>query len=404
MISEEGMFGMAHRLLPKEEMLATRQKKSTIKIGVLAEKGGDESRVCLTPDSVALLVENGHEVFIQNSAGAKAGYNDMSYSENGGKISSTLEEVMQADVVLKVSPLNSKERTNIQKNQVLITSLPLLAQSRDYFESMVDKKAIGISFERIKDSIQSFALIRSMSEIVGTTGIQIASYYLSHPDYGNGTMLGGVPGVRPAEVVIIGAGTVGEYAVRAAIGMGASVKVFDNHIYKLRRLQNNIKQNVFTSTIQPQVLQKALQSADVVIGALRSSDNLPINKIPSYMVEGMKRKSVIIDVSIDQGGTFETSRPTTHQDPIYEQYGVTHYCVTNIASRVPYTASNALSNFFAPLLLEMSDYGGISEYLKKDIGVRNGVYVYNGIVTDSNIGRTFGFNYRDLALLLAVLQ
>lgn len=404
MVSEEGILNIASKLMPKEEMLAVHSKKSSMKIGVLAETNDDESRVCLTPESVGLLLENDHEVLIQAGAGVKSGYSDMNYSELGGTISSTMEEVMQADIILKVSPLNSKERSILRKNQLIITSLQLLLQNRDYFASIVDQKATAIAFEKLKDNTHAFPLIRSMSEIVGTTGVQIASYYLSHPDYGNGTMLGGVPGVCPADVVIIGAGTVGEYAAQAALGMGATIKVFDNSIYKLRRLQNNLKQNIFTSTLQPQTLLNALKNADVVIGALRANEEGFFYKVPNYMTEAMKVGSVIVDVSIDQGGTFETSRPTTHKNPVYQEHGVTHYCVPNIASRVPFTASNALSNFFAPLLLEISNHGGISGYLKKDQGFRNGVYVFNGIITDTHIGRTFGFNYRDLDLLLAVLH
>lgn len=404
MIAEEGMINVASKLLPKEEMLATRSKKSSMKIGVLVETNADENRVCLTPESTGLLVEMGHQVLIQAGAGNKSRFQDIDYSEQGAQICSTMDEVMQADIILKVSPLNKKERTLVRKGQVIITSLQLVTQTRDYFSSLVDAKVTAIGFEKIKDNTHAFPLIRSMSEIVGTAGIQIAAHYLSHPDYGNGTMLGGVAGLRPAEVVIIGAGTVGEFAARAALGMGASVKIFDNSIYKLRRIQNNLRQNIFTSTMQPQTLLKAIKDADAVIGAIRVNEDRPLYKVPAYMVEAMKKSSVIIDISIDQGGAFETSRPTTHKDPVYQQYGVTHYCVPNIASRVAYTASNVLSNFFAPLILEIGEYGGVSHYLKKDDGLRNGVYVFNGIVTDHNIGSTFGFNYRDLDLLLAVLH
>ncbi len=404
MMSEEGMLNITSKLLPKEEMLATSTKKSVLRIGLLAEKAEDETRVCLTPESVGLLIENGHQVFVETKAGIKSDYTDIEYSEQGAVIASTSSEVMQSDVLLKVSPLTVQERANLRKNQVIFTSLQELQQNRAYFAEIVDKKASAIAFEKIKDNTDAFPLIRSMSEIVGTSGIQIAAYYLSHPIYGNGTMLGGVPGVCPAEVIIIGAGTVGEYAAKAAIGMGAQVKVFDNSIYKLRRLQNNIKQNIFTSTLQPQTLLKAIKNADVIIGALRVKEDMPTAKLPSYLIESMKQGSVIVDVSIDQGGTFENSHPTTHKDPVYQKFGVTHYCVPNIASKVPYTASNALSNFFAPLLLEISDSGGLTAFLKKDSGLRNGVYIYNGIITDSKIGNTFGFNYRDLDLLLAVLH
>lgn len=404
MVSEEGLKNISSQLLPKEEMLAIDYQKSSIIIGVLAETEEDEKRVCLTPESVGLLVEYGHRVLLQKGAGMRSGYSDMDYSEQGAQIVKSSEEAMQSQILLKVSPLNHSERCLIKKNQVVITSLQLLNQNREYFTDIVDRKATAVAFEKIKDVAKAYPLIRSMSEIVGSAGVQIAAYYLSHPEYGNGSMLGGIPGLKPAEVVIIGAGTVGEYAARSALGMGASVKVFDNSIYKLRRIQNNLHQNLFTSTFQPQTLLKALKDADVVIGALRVHENGSSFKVPSYMVEGMRMGSVIIDISIDQGGSFETSRPTNHKEPVYQQFGVTHYCVPNIASRVPYTASNALSNFFTPLILDISDAGGISQFLKRNAGFRNGVYVFNGIITNDTIGKNFGFNYRDLDLLLAVLH
>lgn len=403
MVSEEGMMNISSQLLPKEEMLAVEQQKSSLFIGLVTEYEDEENRVCLTPESVGLLVENGHQVLVQKDAGKKSGFTDLEYAEQGGKIVDSLEEAMEANIILKVSPLNEKERSLLKKKHVVVSSLQLMSQCKEFFSSFVESKATALAFEKIKDVTKSYPLIRSMSEIVGSTGIQIASYYLSHPDYGNKSMLGGIPGLKPAEIVIIGAGAVGEYAARAAIGMGASVKVFDNNIYKLRRIQNNLKQNLFTSTIQPQVLLKAMQEADVAIGALRAKNQGGF-RVPEYMVESMKNGSVIIDISIDEGGVFETSKLTSHKEPVFSKHGVTHYCVPNIASRVPHTASNALSNFFAPLLLEMSEAGGLSQFLKKYSGIRNGVYVFNGIITNEYIGNKFSFNYRDLDLLLAVLH
>jgi len=404
MVSEENMINISSQLLPKEEMLAVDHQKSSLIIGVLAETEQEEHRVCLTPESVGLLVEYGHKVVLQTGAGLRSGYSDMDYSEQGAQIQESSTEVMQSQILLKVSPLTYAERTLIKKNQLIITSLQLINQNREYFSDIVDRKATAVAFEKIKDGAKAFPLIRSMSEIVGSAGVHIAAHYLSDPKYGNGTMLGGIPGLKPAEMVIIGAGTVGEYAARSAIGMGASVKIFDNSIHKLRRIQNNLQQNLFTSTFQPQTLSNALKNADVVIGALRVHDSGTTFKVPSYMVEGMRKGSVIIDISIDQGGSFETSRATNHKDPVYQQFGVTHYCVPNIASRVPYTASNALSNFFTPLLLEIGEAGGTSQFMKRNVGFRNGVYVFNGIITDNTIGQNFGFNYRDLDLLLAVLH
>lgn len=403
MVSEEGMLNISSQLLPKEEMLAIEQQKSTLFIGLVTEYEDEENRVCLTPESIGILVDHGHSVLVQKGAGIKSGFSDMDYSENGGQLVETLEEVMEANIILKVSPLNEKERSLLKKKHIVISSLQIHSQCKEYFASFIESKATALAFEKIKDVTKAYPLIRSMSEIVGSTGIQLASFYLSHPKYGNKSMLGGIPGLKPAEIVIIGAGAVGEYAARAALGMGASVKIFDNSIYKLRRIQNNLNQNIFTSTLQPQVLLKALKDADVAIGALRAKDQGGYI-VPEYMVEAMKQGSIIIDISIDQGGVFETSRITSHKNPVFQKHGVTHYCVPNIASRVPYTASNALSNFFTPMLLEMAEAGGLSLYLKKYSGIRNGVYVFNGIITNQLIGDKYGFNYRDLDLLLAVLH
>ncbi|MCK5776713.1 MAG: alanine dehydrogenase [Bacteroidales bacterium] len=403
-MTDEGMINIVSEILPKEEMLARVNKRASLKIGVLAEVKNDEKRVCLTPESVGILIENGHRVVIQSKAGEKAGYPDLLYSEKGASIVGNFEEVMLSGIVLKVSRLNKSELQSVKKGQLIITSLQYRSISVNDIAHIADKKATAISFENIMDNTKAFPLIRSMSEIVGIAAIQIAAFYLSHPKYGNATLLGGVPGVKPAEVVVIGAGTVSEYAVRTALGMGASVKVFDNSIYKLRRLQYNVSPHIPTSTLQPQVLAKAIKDADIVIGALRQSEMNSKFQVPEYMVEAMNAGSVIVDVSIDQGGAFETSRPTNHENPVYQIHGVTHYCIPNMASMVSNTASQVFSNFFAPLLIDIGENGGVSSYLKKDKGLRNGVYVFNGIVTNAEIGRRFGFSYRDLDLLLAILQ
>ena len=219
-----------------------------------------------------------------------------------------------------------------------------------------------------------------MSEIVGTASIFIASNYLSDQEYGKGTLFGGFPGITPTEVVIVGAGTVAEYAARAAIGLGAIVKVFDNNIYKLRGLQASVQSRIFTSSVQPKVLRKALGTADVVIGAVHSSEGMSPCYITEDMVQNMKSGAVIIDVSIDQGGCVETSHVTNHKEPVYKKHGVTHYCVPNIASKVPHTASYALSNFFTPILLKTGDVGGIENMIKMDYGLRHGVYFFKCIL------------------------
>ena len=233
------------------------------------------------------------------------------------------------------------------------------------------------------------------------TSILIASEYLSNVHKGKGVMLGGITGITPAEVVILGAGTAAEYAARAAIGLGAEVKIFDNSIYKLRRVQNFVGQRLHTSIFHPRVLQKTLKSADVVIGAVHLIGKGPRFYITEDMVKGMKKGSVIVDISIDQGGCVETSESRSHHDPVYTKHGVVHYCVSNIPSRVARTASIALSNVFAPILMSIGDSGGIQTHLKDNQGLRRGIYIYNGILTNSYIGNHFGILSKDIDLLLA---
>ncbi|MCE9540167.1 MAG: alanine dehydrogenase, partial [Bacteroidetes bacterium] len=235
----------------------------------------------------------------------------------------------------------------------------------------------------------------------GSTSILIAAEYLSNVNNGQGSILGGISGISPTEVVIIGAGTVGEFATRAALGLGASVKVFDNSIYRLRRLQSDIGTRIFTSVIQPRVLAKHLKTADVVIGAMRSQQGRTPLVVTSEMVSEMKTGSVIIDVSIDQGGCFETSEVTNHAKPVFRKFGVIHYCVPNIASRVSRTASYALSTIFAPILLNIGEEGGVKNMLRKDEGVRNGIYIYNGKLTNRVLGEMFKLPYKDINLLMS---
>jgi alanine dehydrogenase len=239
-----------------------------------------------------------------------------------------------------------------------------------------------------------------LSEIVGNTSVFIAAEYLSDIDYGKGKSLGGAPGITPAEVIIIGAGTVGEYAARAALGMGALVKIFDNSVFKLRSIQNKLGTRLYTSIIQQKILAQALRTADVVIGALHSVNGKMPCVITEGMVKDMPAGSVIVDVSITNGGCSETSHATNHSHPVYKKFGVTHYCIPNIPSRVPHTASYALSNYFAPLLLQIADEGGIDNFLKTDAGTRFGTYIYKGILTNKYIGALFGIPYQDIDLLM----
>jgi alanine dehydrogenase len=390
-------------LMPQEEMLEIARKKGKLFIGIPKEISFQENRVALVPDAVALLVNNGHQIIVETNAGKMANFQDHDYSEAGAQIVYSAEEVYKADIILKVAPPSPQEIEMMQQKQTLISALQLTVQPEDFLKQLSSKRITAVAFDWIKDIDGIYTVIRSMGEIAGGTSILIAAEYLSNVNNGQGAILGGISGISPTEVVILGAGTVGEFATRAALGLGASVKVFDNNIYRLRRLQSDIGTRVFTSVIQPRVLAKHLKTADVVIGAIRAQHGRTPCVVTEEMVSEMKVGSVIIDVSIDQGGCFETSEVTNHTKPVFRKHGVIHYCVPNIASRVSRTASYALSTIFAPILINIGEEGGVENMLRRDAGVRNGVYLYNGTLTNQVLGEMFKLPYKDINLLMAAL-
>jgi alanine dehydrogenase len=390
-------------LLPQEETLEIGRKKGNLFIGIPKEISFQENRVALVPDAVSLLINNGHRVIIESDAGKMANFQDHDYSEAGAQVVYSPLEVYKADIILKVAPPSPEEISMMQQKQTLISSLQLTVQPEDFIKQLMSKKITAIAFDWIKDQDGIYTVIRSMGEIAGSTSILIAAEYLSNVNNGQGAILGGISGISPTEVVILGAGTVGEFATRAALGLGASVKVFDNSIYRLRRMQSDIGTRIFTSVIQPRVLAKHLKTADVVIGAIRGQQGRTPCVVSEQMVSEMKVDSVIVDVSIDQGGCFETSEVTNHSRPVFRKHGVIHYCVPNIASRVSRTASFALSTIFTPILLNIGEEGGVENMLRRDIGVRNGVYLYNGTLTNQVLGEMFKLPYQDINLLMAAL-
>ncbi len=392
------------RLMPQEEMLEVASKKSELTIGVPREASNMENRVSLIPDGVGLLVRNGHHVMVEAGAGLTAHFSDHEYSEAGAQIVYSSNEVYKADIILKVGPVTQDEISLLHHKQTLISTLQIAMQSEGYFRSLSQKKITALAFEFIRDKSNQMAVIRTMSEIAGSTAVFIAAEYLSDPEFGRGKMFGGFTGIAPSEVVIIGAGTVGEFAARSAIGIGAFVKVFDNSVYRLRRIQDNLGRRIFTSLLHPKAVLEAMRTADVMIGAVHSTDGKSPCLISEEMIREMKEGSVIIDVSIDQGGCFETSRPTTLRNPVYKVHGVTHYCVPNIPSKVPHTASQALNNIMVPIILDMGNAGGVDNLLKRDYGVRQGVYIYNGLLTSLHISRLFNLPFQDLDLLMAAFH
>lgn len=393
-------FGKAS-LMPQEEMLEVGKSKKQLRIGIPRESQKTESRVALTPEAVDQLVDAGHDVLIESGAGAAANYADTDYSELGGFIADNREEVYKSDIILKIAPMQMEEIEFLSERQVVISSLHLNNQTKGFVEKLIQKKTTAIAFENIKDEHNCYPVVRSMSTIAGNTSILIAAEYLSNSRGGKGVMLGGIPGITPAEVIILGAGTAAESAVRAALGLGAQVKVFDSSVHRLRRLQNNIGQRIYTSVFHRQVMERSLRSADVLIGAMYLIEKGPRYIITEEMVKEMKKGSVIVDISIDQGGCIETSECKSQVDPVFTKHGVIHYCVPNLPSRVSRTASIAISNVFAPLLLRIGEAGGLKQFLKDDPGVRNGVYIYNGILTNNYIGKHFDIPSKDIDLLMA---
>ncbi len=390
-------------LTPQEEMLEVSHQKKKISIGIPCETSMQEGRIPLAPLSVGSLIESGHKVVIQRGAGQKAQFTDEKYAEHGATMVDDEREVFQCDVVVKIAPFTEKEIEMMRQGQIVFSSVHASSQTKAYFTKLLQKKVIALAYDMLKDDQDCYPFVRSMSEIAGRSSLMIAAEYLSTIHNGKGKMLGGMTGVTPSEIVILGAGTAGENAARTAQGMGAQVKVFDKSIHRLTRLLNTLNRPVFTSVLQPQVLERVLKSADVLIGAVRLMDASPVSIVSEDMIKNMKKKSVVIDISIDQGGCIETSSPTNHNDPVYIKHGVIHYCVPNIAARVARTASYAMSNILAPVLLELGESGSGLNFLKNYNGYRNGVYAYNGILTKKLIGDMYDLNSRDIDLLISAM-
>lgn len=394
-------LAMEAALQPQEEMMETGKQKKRLQIGLPRETSYQENRVGLVPDSVAVLVSNGHQVVVETNAGKNANFSDRDYSEAGAKIAYDRKEVFECDLVLKVAPPGPEEIDMMTTKSTLFSALQLSVQPRDTLKRLMAKKISAVAWDYIRDEDGIYPVVRAMGEIAGNMAVVIAAEYLSSGSKGQGLLLGNISGVAPAEVVIIGAGTVAEHACRAAMGLGALVKVFDFSTYRLRRLQNDVGMRVFTSIIQTEELKRALRTADVAIGAIRGKEGRTPTVVTEEMVSEMKPGSVIVDISIDRGGCFETSEVTNHGNPVYRKYDVIHYCVPNIASDVCRTASMALSNIFTPLIISIGEEGGCANLIKKDRGFRHGVYLYNGTLTNESLGEAFNLPYKDIDLLFA---
>jgi alanine dehydrogenase len=388
-------------LLPQEELEKVQLLNQELVIGIPKETALQEKRIALTPDGVGLLVANGHQVLVESNAGKNAGYIDNQYSEAGAQICYDKQKVFDAPIVLKVEPPSMEEIDLMKGQQMIISTLQLSVQPKGILKKLADKRITGVAWTYIEDESGITPVVRAMGEIAGTSSILLAAEYLARfTEDTCGSMFGGITGVPSTEVVILGAGTVAEFAASSAVGLGASVKVFDNSTYRLRRIKNIVGQRLWTSIIHPNELEKALKDADVVVGALRPVFGKTPCIVSEAMVQKMKIGSVIIDVSIDQGGCFETSRVTSHDKPFYKCHDVAHYCVPNLTSRVSQTASRALNNIFAPLLVKVGNAGGAAKLIAQDCGFRQGVYMYRGTLTNETLGQVYHLPSKNWDLLL----
>jgi alanine dehydrogenase len=385
-------------LLPQAEMLEVARRKGKFIIGIPKETHFQEKRVSLTPDAVASLTAHGHHFVIETGAGEGANYSDTDYSEAGAKIATNSKEAYECSMILKVEPPSISEIELMLPQTVLFSALQLKTQNKKYFEALAKKRITAFAFDYIKDDQGYFPIVKSLSEIAGIASIHIASELMSNAHKGNGLLFGNINGVPPTNVVIFGAGGVGEFAAKTALGMGAIVRVFDNSITKLRNLQQVLGTNIYTSTLQPKTIEKSLRRCDVAIGALRGKSRAPI-VVTESMVENMKDGAVIVDVSIDRGGCFETSELTNHKKPTFLKHGIIHYCVPNIPSRYARTASVSISNIFSPFLQNIAEEGGFEQVIRYDKGLQAGMYLYNGILTNRTVADWFDIPFRDSNLL-----
>jgi alanine dehydrogenase len=384
-----------------EETLDIKIKGVPLHIGIPKEFAFQENRIALTPDAVGVLISNGHSVVVEHKAGVGSHYSDKDYSEAGATIVYDKAEVYKAPILVKSAPVVEEDLELLQLNQIIISPIHHSALKKNIVEKMMEKRITAVSFENLKDDSGTYPIVRSMSEIAGSALMLIAGQYLSSFNKGKGVLLGSISGIPPTKVVVIGAGIVGEVATRNALALGASVKVFDNNVYRLKQLQNNLGQRVWTSVLEPKILAKQLRSCEVAIGALSNEFGRAPVVVTEQMVAAMRPGSIILDVAIDRGGCFETSELTSHENPTFTKHDVIHYCVPNIPSGFARTASQAISNVLMPLMLNVSDEGGLEEMVWHNFNVREGIYLFKGALTDFYISQKFDLKFTDLNLLIA---
>ena len=401
MPAEKPFVGTSFNYETLEETLDIKPREAQQLIGIPKENSFQENRIALTPDAISVLTSNGHRVVVEHRAGEGAHFSEKDYSDAGAKIAYDKREVFQCDMIMKSAPVNDEEVELLKHNQTIISPIHLPVMKTEILQRMMEKRITALSFENFKDDSGHNPIVRSMSEIAGSAVMLLAGNYLSNANNGKGMLLGGISGIPPTKVVIIGAGIVGEYAARTALAMGSSVKVFDNNIYKLKRMQGNIGVRMWTSAIEPKILAKQLKTCDVAVGALSSFGGRTPIVATEEMVSIMRPGSVILDVCIDRGGCFETSEITSHESPVFIKHGVIHYCVPNIPSGFARTASQAISNVLMPLLLEIGDEGGLEKLVWHKFNIRSGIYLFKGSLTNIYLSQRFNLKYTDLNLLIA---
>lgn len=389
------------RLFPEECLIREIAGKPRLSIGIPKENPSIETRLALTPEGVAIITEEGHSVYVQRGAGQPMSYTDLQYSEAGAYLVDDASEVFGADIVFKITPPTLEEISLMHNHSSIFSMLQLSNMSKECILMIMQKKMNALTYELIKDEQKTFPVVNSISEIEGNTSIAVVSDLMSSERGGKGLLLGGVAGITPPEVLILGASITGSVAARAALALGAQVKIFDHDINKLRKIQHYLGQQIFTSVIHPAVLFRALASADAVIGNLRYINGSERFMVSEELVKTMKKGSVIVDLSVDQGGCFETSECRNLSNPVFEKFGIIHYCVPNISARVGRTSSMALSNIFTPIILKIGESGSVKQSIADSSGFRHGAFVFNGVMVNRLIGDYFGISSNDIGLLLA---
>jgi alanine dehydrogenase len=368
-------------------------------IGVPKEVKDHETRVGLVPSAITMLREAGHRVLIQSNAGSGSSIPDEEYSAAGGEVVDTAAEVWKrSDLVVKVKEPQPSEYSHLRPGLVLFTYLHL-APLPDLTDRLIESGVTAVAYETIREPDGSLPLLTPMSEVAGRMAVQVGAQYLERPNGGRGILLGGVPGVAPASVLILGGGVVGHHAAKIAVGLGAHVTIIDRNLNRLRQLDDIYSSQVVTLASNPWTVGEAVRRADLVIGAVLIPGASAPRIVKREMISTMKPGAVVVDVSIDQGGCFETSHPTTHTEPIYYVDSVLHYCVSNMPAAVPHTSTFALTNATFPYLLELANHG-VERACEDNPAICEGVNTYRGYVTYPAVAESQGRGWKELSAVL----